>query len=100
MHVDNSESKEEMAKGTPVASISLGASCIFQVGGLKRSDPVHNVQLDNGDVILFGGPSRMIYHGVSKVLPYEKYDGPGTGPFDATSIFLNGGRLNITLRKM
>ena len=92
IHVDNSESSEEMNKGTPVVSISLGASCIFQIGGLKRNDPIENIKLCHGDVLLFGGPNRMIYHGVSKVLPYDKDD--------SVSTLLKGGRLNITLRKM
>lgn len=85
MHIDNSESKTTLKSGHPVVSISVGSSCIFQIGGNKRQDVYTDVQLNSGDVFIFGNESRLRYHGVSKIL-------------DRDDVKL-GGRLNFTLRK-
>lgn len=73
----------------PVVSLSLGDTCVFRFGNTEnRNRPWTDIQLHSGDLFVFGGPSRLAYHGVPKTLP-------GTGNPD---IGLSEGRLNITLR--
>ncbi|MCX5379868.1 alpha-ketoglutarate-dependent dioxygenase AlkB [Streptomyces sp. NBC_00091] len=78
----------EERSGAPVVSLSLGDSCLFRFGNTaSRGRPYRDVELRSGDLFVFGGPSRLAYHGVPKVLP-------GTAP---PGLGLTG-RLNITLR--
>jgi alkylated DNA repair protein (DNA oxidative demethylase) len=48
-------------------SVSLGLPVTFQFGGLKRTDPVRRFGLRHGDVAVWGGPSRLYYHGVAEL---------------------------------
>ncbi|MBO2454740.1 alpha-ketoglutarate-dependent dioxygenase AlkB [Actinomadura barringtoniae] len=74
----------------PVVSLSLGDTGVFRLGNTAgRGRPWTDLHLESGDLLVFGGPSRLVYHGVTKILP-------GTGP---GGIGLDGGRLNITLRE-
>ncbi|MGW7098065.1 alpha-ketoglutarate-dependent dioxygenase AlkB family protein [Streptomyces sp. NPDC054838] len=83
MHRDSDEKSP-----APVVSLSLGDSCLFRFGSTaSRGRPYRDVELRSGDLFVFGGPSRLAYHGVPKVLP-------GTAP---PELGLTG-RLNITLR--
>lgn len=66
-HVDNSESSRALELGHPVASISLGASAIFEIGGPRKTDPVDKVRLSHGDVLFFGGSARLAFHGITRV---------------------------------
>jgi len=85
MHVDKDE-----RIAAPVVSLSLGATCVFRFGNTAgRNRPWQDVQLESGDLFVFGGESRFAYHGVLKTLP-------GTG---RPEIGLASGRLNITLRE-
>jgi DNA oxidative demethylase len=88
-HIDNSESPEALASGYPVVSLSVGASCVFRIGGLERPGPYEQHVLDSGDLVIFGRSRRLAYHGVKKILT-------GTTPpalgFDAP------GRINLTFR--
>ena len=85
MHAD----KDERCLA-PVVSLSLGATCVFRFGNTEhRNRPWTDIELESGDLFVFGGPSRLAYHGVTRTLP-------GTGPAD---IGLDSGRLNITLRE-
>jgi alkylated DNA repair protein (DNA oxidative demethylase) len=85
MHADKDE--KSLA---PVVSLSLGDSCVFRFGNTgNRGRPWTDVLLESGDLFIFGGPSRLAYHGVPKTMP-------GTGP---AGIGLAAGRLNITLRE-
>jgi DNA oxidative demethylase len=85
MHAD----KDERSLA-PVVSLSLGASCVFRFGNAQsRGRPWTDVELESGDLFVFGGPSRLAYHGVPKTVPGT--GDPGTG--------LGTGRLNITLRE-
>lgn len=78
----------EERSAAPVVSLSLGDTCVFRFGNTdSRGRPYQDVELRSGDLFVFGGPSRLAYHGVPKVLP-------GTGP---RGLGLTG-RLNITLR--
>ena len=72
----------------PVISVSLGDDAVFHVGGPKRSDPKRRVILKSGDVVVLGGPSRLAYHGVDRVLA-------GT-----SDLLPRGGRINLTLRRV
>jgi alkylated DNA repair protein (DNA oxidative demethylase) len=74
----------------PVVTISLGDTCTFRLAGVdRRTGPFTDVGLRSGDLLVFGGPNRRIYHGVPKVLP-------GTAP---TGLGLVPGRLSITVRQ-
>jgi alkylated DNA repair protein (DNA oxidative demethylase) len=88
LHQDRDESPEAVARGAPVVSISVGDTARFLFGGLRRRDPVTTLPLASGDVFVFGGPARLRYHGVSRILP-------GSGP---PELALEG-RLNLTFRE-
>jgi DNA oxidative demethylase len=88
LHQDKDESPRSLAAGVPVVSISLGDTARFLFGGLKRKDPAEALLLESGDAFVFGGPSRLRYHGVSRILP-------GTAPAE---IALTG-RFNLTFRQ-
>ena len=85
MHVDRDE-----RSSAPVVSLSLGETCIFRFGNTSaRNRPWADVELESGDLFVFGGESRLAYHGVPKLIP-------GTGD---PAVGLSGGRYNITLRQ-
>ncbi|HXW71493.1 MAG TPA: alpha-ketoglutarate-dependent dioxygenase AlkB [Methylocella sp.] len=84
LHQDRDE--EDMA--APVVSISLGDSCRFRYGGLRRSDPVKNIDLYSGDVLVLGGAARLVFHGVDKI-----YRG-------TSDLLPESGRINLTLRRV
>ncbi|MGI9029535.1 MAG: alpha-ketoglutarate-dependent dioxygenase AlkB family protein [Ilumatobacteraceae bacterium] len=85
LHQDGDEPVDE-----PVVTISLGDACVFRMAGVdRRTGPFTDVRLDSGDLLVFGGPNRLIFHGVTKVLA-------GTAP---PSIGLPPGRLSITVRQ-
>ena len=88
MHQDKDESEASIAAGIPVVSLSLGDTARFQFGGLKRRDPVQTIALESGDAFVFGGPARLRYHGVTRILPC-------TAPPD---LGLEG-RFNLTFRQ-
>jgi alkylated DNA repair protein (DNA oxidative demethylase) len=88
LHQDKDESPESIAAGHPVVSISLGDTARFLFGGLKRRDPIQSMPLESGDAFVFGGPSRLRYHGVSRIIP-------GTAPSELPL----SGRFNITFRQ-
>lgn len=69
LHVDNSESQEALDIGHPVVSVSIGLSAIFKLGGFTRNSECKEIILNDGDIFIFGGPSRLRYHGISKILP-------------------------------
>ena len=88
LHQDKDESAASLAEGLPVVSISLGDTARFLFGGLRRRDEVTPYQLESGDVFVFGGPARLRYHGVTRILP-------GTAPPELGF----AGRFNLTLRR-
>jgi alkylated DNA repair protein (DNA oxidative demethylase) len=84
MHQDKDE--QSLA---PVVSLSIGDSCQFRFGNTEnRNLPYENMILASGDLFVFGGPSRLAYHGVTKIYP-------GTAPVGCG---LGHGRINITMR--
>jgi alkylated DNA repair protein (DNA oxidative demethylase) len=90
LHQDKIEGVEVIRAGSPVVTISLGESCVFRFGNDERpSRPYRDVRLASGDLFVFGGPSRLSYHGVPKVFV-------GTAPPD---LGLHG-RVSVTLRQI
>jgi alkylated DNA repair protein (DNA oxidative demethylase) len=87
-HMGMHQDKDEKSSA-PVVSLSIGDTCIFRLGNTStRTRPYTDVELNSGDLFVFGGPSRFAYHGVPKTLP-------GTADPDSG---LPAGRINITLR--
>jgi DNA oxidative demethylase len=58
------QDKQEKDFSQPIVSVSIGASCKFIVGGLQRTDPTRSIALHDGDVMVWGGASRLLFHGV------------------------------------
>jgi alkylated DNA repair protein (DNA oxidative demethylase) len=58
------QDRDEHDLGHPIVSVSLGLSAIFLWGGQKRADRPRRVPLVHGDVVVWGGPARMTFHGV------------------------------------
>ncbi|ULJ71515.1 alpha-ketoglutarate-dependent dioxygenase AlkB family protein [Rhizobium gallicum] len=82
------QDRDEQDLNAPVVSISLGNSCLFRIGGLSRTDRTQSVKLASGDIVVLGGEGRLCFHGVDRIYP-------------ATSTLLkNGGRINLTLRRV
>lgn len=61
LHQDKDEDRLE----APIVSVSLGAPIVFLFGGPNRTDPVERYRLEHGDVVIWGGPSRLFFHGVA-----------------------------------
>ena len=61
------QDKDERDFTAPIVSVSLGVPATFLFGGAKRTDKTLRIPLEHGDVVVWGGPSRLVYHGVSPV---------------------------------
>jgi alkylated DNA repair protein (DNA oxidative demethylase) len=72
MHQD----KNERDYTAPIVSVSLGLPAVFLFGGLRRKDRPQRMRLESGDVAVWGGPTRLAYHGVA---PLADGDNPLTG---------------------
>ena len=84
VHQDKDERPETIAAGHPIVSVSLGDDARFVVGGLSRREATSPVMLKSGDVIVMGGPSRLRYHGVTRILAGTAPTGTGPGRFNLT----------------
>lgn len=80
------QDKNERDYAAPIVSVSLGLPATFELGGLERCDPVQRLRLHHGDVLVWGGASRLRYHGVRAVEPGQH---PLTGNY----------RFNLTFRR-
>ena len=80
------QDRDERDFSAPIVSVSLGLPAVFQFGGLLRSDKPRRVPLAHGDVVVWGGPARLRFHGV---LPLADGQHPALG----------AQRINLTLRK-
>jgi alkylated DNA repair protein (DNA oxidative demethylase) len=83
LHVD----RDEKDAWAPIVSVSLGLPAVFLWGGKRRSDPARRLLLENGDVVVWGGPARFVYHGVAAL---KEGQHPLTGAV----------RINLTFRKV
>ena len=89
MHQDRGETEAVVRRGSPVVTISLGDTCIFRFGNTEsRNRPWQDIELRSGDLFLFGGPSRMAFHGVLRILPRS-----------APPVLGLAGRLSVTVRE-
>ena len=84
VHQDKDERPETIAAGIPIVSVSIGDAARFVIGGLSRRDPTQPLVLRSGDVLVMGGPSRLRYHGVTRILPGTAPEGMGPGRFNLT----------------
>jgi alkylated DNA repair protein (DNA oxidative demethylase) len=82
------QDKDEKAMEAPVVSVSLGDEALFRIGGTVRRGPTASVKLSSGDVVMFGGPARLAYHGIDRIRP------------GSSSLVPGGGRINLTLRRV
>lgn len=80
------QDKDERDFTNPIVSVSLGLPATFQFGGLQRNDPIRKYPLHHGDVVVWGGPSRLFYHGIMPLKEGEH-----------TSLARK--RINLTFRK-
>jgi alkylated DNA repair protein (DNA oxidative demethylase) len=80
------QDKDERDFGSPIVSVSLGLPAIFLFGGLKRADKPQRYRLEHGDVVVWGGPSRLFFHGVAPLA-------------DGEHALLGRQRINLTFRK-
>lgn len=58
------QDRNERDMRAPIVSVSLGLPAVFLFGGLKRNDPTRRFRLSHGDVVVWGGPARLRFHGV------------------------------------
>jgi len=84
LHRDADEGEDGFA--APIVSVSLGDPALFRIGGLTRKGPTESVVLHSGDVVVIGGPARLAYHGIDRVM------------FGEGDLLPGGGRINLTLR--
>jgi alkylated DNA repair protein (DNA oxidative demethylase) len=80
------QDKDEGDLNAPIVSVSLGLSAIFLFGGLARSDRPRRYRLEHGDIAVWGGPSRLVYHGVAPLADGEHF-------------LMGRQRINLTFRK-
>ncbi len=88
VHRDKDESAASVEAGIPVVSLSVGDTARFMFGGMRRRDPMEAVMLASGDGFVFGGPARLRYHGVARIMA-------GTAP----AVLGFAGRFNLTFRQ-
>jgi DNA oxidative demethylase len=82
MHQD----RDERDFDAPIVSVSLGIPATFRFGGATRSGPAVKVPLRHGDVVVWGGPARLAFHGVLRIR-------------EAQHPFRGAARINLTFRK-
>jgi alkylated DNA repair protein (DNA oxidative demethylase) len=80
------QDRDEADFSQPIVSVSVGLPAVFLWGGLRRSDPTRRLRLEHGDVVVWGGPARLVFHGIARLAEGEH---PLTGRF----------RYNLTFRR-
>ncbi|WP_024517327.1 DNA oxidative demethylase AlkB [Bradyrhizobium sp. Tv2a-2] len=80
------QDRDERDFSAPIVSVSLGLPAIFLFGGPKRADKPLRYRLQHGDVVVWGGPSRLFFHGVAPLA-------------DGDHAALGRKRINLTFRK-
>lgn len=82
------QDRDEENFDAPVLSVSLGEACRFRIGETTRQGRTTSFKLESGDLVVLGGKGRMCFHGVDKIYP------------DTSTLLKNGGRINLTLRRV
>jgi alkylated DNA repair protein (DNA oxidative demethylase) len=82
------QDRDEKAADAPVLSVSLGDDAIFRIGVTTRRGTTKSVRLSSGDVLMFGGPARLAFHGIDRVVA------------GSSTLVSGGGRINLTLRRV
>ena len=80
------QDRDEQDFHEPIVSISLGLPATFLFGGQRRSDRPHRVRLESGDIVVWGGPARLAFHGIAPL---------AEGEHKLTGLC----RINLTFRK-
>ncbi|MGY0575123.1 DNA oxidative demethylase AlkB [Bradyrhizobium sp. RDM12] len=80
------QDKDELDYSAPIVSVSLGLPATFLFGGMARADKPRRFRLVHGDVVVWGGPSRLAYHGVAPLA-------------DGEHALLGRKRINLTFRR-
>ena len=80
--------QDEAALDAPVLSISLGDRGLFRFGPARARASTRTIVLESGDVLVFGGPARLMFHGIDRVYP------------GSSTVVAGGGRINLTLRRV
>ena len=80
------QDRDEQDFGAPIVSVSLGLPAIFLFGGLKRSDKPRRFRLEHGDIVVWGGPARLAFHGVAPLA-------------DGEHALMGQQRINLTFRR-
>jgi alkylated DNA repair protein (DNA oxidative demethylase) len=80
------QDRDELDFAVPIVSVSLGLPAVFLFGGIKRSDKPRRFRLEHGDIAVWGGPSRLFFHGVAPLA-------------DGEHALLGRQRINLTFRK-
>jgi alkylated DNA repair protein (DNA oxidative demethylase) len=80
------QDRNERDFSQPIVSVSLGLPAIFRIGGQERRQPLLDVVLEDGDIVVFGGPARLAFHGVKKLAA-------------GTHAVLGACRINLTFRQ-
>jgi DNA oxidative demethylase len=86
-HMGLHQDRDEEDFAAPVVSLSLGSTCIFRFGAATRGGKTQSLELASGDALVLGGPARLAYHGVVRILP-------------GSSNLLEDKRINLTLRRV
>ena len=84
LHQDRDEANLE----APVVSLSLGDTALFRWGGTERRNPTRSIRLASGDAMVLGGPARLAFHGIDRVIG------------GSSTLLAEGGRINLTLRRV
>jgi len=82
------QDRDEEDLDAPVVSLSLGDTAVFRIGGVTRGGPTRSIRLESGDALVFGGPARLAFHGIDRVLA------------GSSSLLGKPGRINLTLRRV
>jgi alkylated DNA repair protein (DNA oxidative demethylase) len=82
------QDRDERELSAPVVSLSLGDPALFRIGGLTRNAPTRSLRIDSGDALTFGGPARLMFHGVDRIMAGR------------STLLPSGGRINLTLRRV
>jgi DNA oxidative demethylase len=82
------QDRDEQELAAPVVSLSLGDTALFRLGGPERGDPTRSLRLQSGDAIAFGGPARLAFHGIDRIVA------------GSSTLLARGGRINLTMRRV